>query len=1709
MSTRYVLGVKIRDVGPAELFRARRVADAMPVVVKLAGDHATPAQLARLRHEQTIFELVQGKGIARSLGLERVRDALALVIEDPGDRSLDALVGIGRHDVARFLDLAVAMTEIVEIVHRKQVIHKDIKPHHFFVSAGDRLALVDFGVATRLAHEDRRAFGVDRLEGTLAYMSPEQTGRMNRVLDRRTDLYSLGVALYELATGVLPFRTDDPLELVHSHIARTPTPPYAVAPEIPRIVSDIIMRLLSKVAEDRYQDAAGLRFDLQRARVDPTPFALGEQDFSDELRISQKLYGREAETAALVAAFDRVRAGAGELVLVWGDAGVGKSALVNELRGAGHFVSGRFDPVGRAVPYAAIAAACGELVRSILTGSAQVLASWRQRLLAAVGVNGRIVAGLVPEIELVIGPQPPVAELEPSESQNRFEAVFHAFLGAFMPLAMFLDDLQWADVASLRLIRTLLVNRPVGHVLVVGAYRDNEVDAAHPLALALAELRKDGAAVGAIELRPLGADDVRRWLADSLGGDRDAIGELAAIAVRKTHGNPFFLSQFLTTLAKDGVLVFDTDARRWTWNVARVEDTLVTDNVVDVMIGRLRRLAPPTQRALSLAACIGHTFDTEMLSAIAETADVATLLWEPLRDGLVRGSDEASYAFSHDRVREAAYALLAETDKQATHLRIGRLITARSGDHAFDIVNHMNRGAALIASREERLALARMNLSAARRARAAAAYATALELVSVCVALLGGDRWGDTHNIAFAAQLVIAECEFLTARFDDAFASVAVAEQRARTVVERAAALDLRMLILLNLNRMHEAAAVGVDGARLLGSDMPPLGSELGPAIGAEIAAIQAALAGRTPEELIDLPTMTDPEKRALVAMHHRLNPAAIQTDGKLMVLNILKAVNLSLRHGIAPVSCYFFTSYGLLMAAQGQLDLAYRFGRLGIRLDLAGDNRSIDAPTHMVFAAFCAFWRRPITESLDYHRRALGMSVENGNHIYVGYCSTFLSLYRFFAGDNLDDIRAEGRKFAERLARLGDKVNPNILEIIERAAAALNGETAGRGTLDGDGFDSEAAAARVLATGNPHMISTTFTVRAIVSYLAGDLAAAWSRLATLQSVPGNYVGPQIAVYRALVLASRIVTGEAADPVADLSQLRAHGDQLRAFAESSPATFGHLAELVAAEISAIAGDHDAALGHYDKAIALAIENESQLFEALANELCGKFLLRWRGPKLARTYLAEAHDAYRRWGAPAKAQELAGYVVAARRPVGEVRAEQIDMLAVVRASQALSTEIVLARLIDSLMSVVIEQAGAQKGCLLLVRDGRLWVEGMAGTAAEPTGFARFALDAGDAVLPRSVIGYVQRTHDKVLLGHAERTSLFSADPYLDRAGAPRSLLCLPLLRQRELIGILYLENSLTGDAFSPDRVGLLDVLAAQAAISVENATLYDELERRVADRTRELEASVRTIQENQAQLVEAERKAAVAHYEREMTIARQIQTSILPRTPRIRGFDVAASMVTASEVGGDYYDVVPVDDGGFWLGIGDVSGHGLNAGLMMMMLQSGLAALMRDGTGEDPARLVCQVNRMLYENMRVRLGSADFATLALFRFHPDGRFAIAGAHEETLVWRARTRRLERLPIEGVWVGIAQAIEPKIRSREHRLDEGDFIVAYTDGIIEAKIGPEQFGIERLERQIEQLHGESAETICRSVFRTITEIAPELTDDRTLLVIRRATA
>ncbi len=1257
----------LRQTPATSVYQARRKRDGARVVLKLAnGEFPTAVALARLRHEHAILMwLSELPSVVKAPALEKCGNGLALVLEDAGQRSVKTLIESGSLNLRQRLELAVQMAGAVEALHQRHVIHKDLQPDHFLIDEAGALRLIDFGTATRLSLETPSIS--DAFEGTLAYMSPEQTGRMNRFVDRRSDLYSLGVSLYELFTGTRPFVSDDPLELVHCHIAKTPRAPHETRPDVPKVLSAIVMKLLSKAAEARYQDAGGLRADLETClsavleQGDVADFDLGRADASRELRIPQKLYGRSEQLAALHASFERARAGGAELLLIKGSSGTGKSALVHELNKAlvreGVVVSGKFDQLSRNVPYAPIVQGCRQLVRKVLAQPPAKLDAWRDRISRALGSNGRLVVELVPELEAVIGPQPAVPDLGPSESQHRFETTFLNFLEVFASddhtLVFFLDDLQWADAASLRLVQLMMTSPNAGHALLIGAYRDNEVDSHHALALALSGLAKAGAKTQEIELRPLDRSQVTELLAETLRATPAAVAELAGLTHKKTLGNPFFVGQFLKALHTEGLVVFDAGARAWKWDAGGIDSKMVTDNVVDFMLAKLGELPAASRRLLELAACIGHEFDRETLCIISERApaEVVASLWDALSLGLVLPLDanyrydtapdavdaaslNARYRFLHDRVQQTAYSLVDRSNREAVHLRIARLILAARGgepnpDELFLVVDHLNIGAPQITDAAERKLLADLNLRAGIRARDAAAYGAASKLLESCVSALGEDPWSADYDTAYRAFLTKAECEFSSARTDDSFRSLAELEKRARTALDRAAAGALKTSMLTTLNRLEEAVACGADTIRDLGIDIPRDRDAMGPAVGAGLGAVVKALEGRNLDDIVEMPLLQDPVKLAFLDLVFRLVPSTFQSDQTLLALLLCKATGLMLEEGNAPSAPHLYVTFSLIYGgATKDVKTAFGIARAAIALNdrLQGRSGAASA-THFVYGVFVAHWWRPLAESLDHIERAMKAGLETGDLPHVGYAATYSVVYRYYGGERIEELEARSRSVLALHRRNEDALNLVTVTVYRQAFAALRGETLTRETLATAEISEEELLRRLGP--NQSGLSMFHLLKAQVFYFAGAyraaIAAATASEALHEYTRGMLADIERVFFRALATGQLLKSSRGEERDELIVALEKDVATLGALPEGSLHNGTHRQALARAELAAALGQYDTALGLYESAIASARENGFMHHQAIANELCGLFHLQRGRQALARAHLTEAQQ----------------------------------------------------------------------------------------------------------------------------------------------------------------------------------------------------------------------------------------------------------------------------------------------------------------------------------------------------------------------------------------------------------------------------------------------------------------------------------------------------
>ena len=1462
-------------------------------------EHPAPAVLDRLAHEYELRDELDAAWATKPLEFVREQGQAILLLQDPGGEPLDRHIGPPM-GLEVFLRLAVALSVALGRLHGRGLVHKDIKPTNVLVNvSADQVWLTGFGIASRLPRERQSPVPPEFLEGTLAYMAPEQTGRMNSSIDSRSDLYSLGVTLYQMLTGSLPFTASDPMEWVHCHIARNPISPGERLKNVPAAVSAIIMKLLAKAAGDRYQTAAGLEHDLLRClsevRGQIDAFPLGERDVPDRLLIPEKLYGREREIGALLASFGRsLNSGAPELVLVSGYSGIGKSSVVNELHkllvpAHGLFASGKFDQYKRDIPYSTLAQAFQSLIRSLLGKSDSELAEWREAFREALGPNGRLMTDIVPELKLIIGDQPTVPELLPRDAQRRFQAVFRRFLAVFArpghPLALFLDDLQWIDSGTLDLLEDLLTQPDVQHLMLIGAYRDNEVKSGHPLIRKLEAIRNAGAVLHEIILAPLAREDLGRLIGDALHCEPESVAALAELIHEKTAGNPFFANQLISALVEEGLLAFDHSAGHWSWDLNRIHAKAYTDNVADLMVGKLIRLPVETQQALQHLACMGKSAEFALLEMASQqsTEEMQGQLWQAIRAGLIFRS-EHSYTFLHDRVQEAAYSLIPEQARAKAHLQIGRLLATRIApeereEAIFEIVNQLNRGASLMTLQEEREKLAELKLIAGKRAKASFAYASALTYLAAGAAACSFNaaplpNWAEEScapsggvgrafrtppspsnrapELTFTLELHRADCELRTGELSSADERLGALAARTYDTVQRAAVASRRVDLYSLLGAVDRAVAVGLEFLRHVGIEWPAHPTEM--EARREYERIWSQFGSRTIGEFIDLPLMQDPVSLATLDVLMSLGSPTYFTDENLWALINCRALSISLERGYSDATPTKFATVGLQAGYRfGEYDAGYRLAKMACDLTERRGLKRLAGRTYAMFALVVP-WTRPVREVIDSARRGFEMANEQGDPTFAAYACGNIAASRLAAGDPLEQVESEAADALEfartvRFEFVADKIFPRLALV-----RTLRGKTVKFGSLDAGGFTERSFEERLTDHPSRAPPECFYWIQKLQArFFAGDYASAieaankvrkWLSTSKLLSI---YLWDAAEYHLYAALSRAACCGPLGSDSYDEHReaLAAHDAQLRAWAVNCPENFENRVALVGAEIARIEGCELDAERLYERAIGSARANGFIHNEAIAYELAARFYAARGFKQISDLYLQNARYGYLRWGATGKVRQLDETYPDLRLedslpgPTSTMAApvEHLDLATVIKVSQAVSSEIVLENLIDTLMRTAIAQAGAERGLLILPGGKEPRIEAKATTSGDTVTVCLVDEAVIERVLPESVLHYVLRTREIVILDDAAAQSPFDVDSYIRRRQV-RSILCLPLLNQAKLIGVLYLENNLTPRVFAPARISVLKLLASQAAIALENAHLYRDL----AEREKQLTAT---------------------------------------------------------------------------------------------------------------------------------------------------------------------------------------------------------------------------------------------------------------------------
>ncbi len=1528
------------------VYRGIRKSDRQSVIIKiLSNPNPTFNELVQFRNQYTITRDLQHPHIVQPLALERYGNGYALIMPDLGEISLSDYWQIGDRTLKDFLQVAIPLTEALHYLNQHNIIHKDIKPANILIHPETQhITLIDFSIASLLPKEQQQLIHPQVLEGTLSYISPEQTGRMNRGIDYRTDFYSLGITFWELLTGELPFYSTDPMELVHCHLAKTPQPldinRTGDGQEIPAVISQIVLKLIAKNAEDRYQSALGIQRDLEQCLHQLeyvgkiTGFEIGQRDICDRFIIPEKLYGREIAVQTLLDTFARVSEQGTEMMLVAGFSGIGKTALINEThkpitKKNGYFIKGKFDQFQRNIPLSAFVQGLQDLMMQILSESDAQLNHWKTEILKAVGDNGQVLIDVIPELEQIIGKQSPAPELSGIAAQNRFNLLFEKFITLFAhpdhPLVLVLDDLQWVDSASLQLIKTLMNSNLC--LLLLGAYRDNEVSPVHPFILLVEDLKNQSKTVTTLTLEPLDFRDLNQWIADTLQCSINPSKPLTQFIQRKTKGNPFFTTQFLKILYEDNHITFNYDRGHWEADLVAINDLSLTDDVVEFMSQKLQKLPNALQSILKIASCIGHSFDLSTLITVTNHLKINTLqsLWKIVQEGLIILPDK-SYKFQinlnlledpedplffpslqevntghcrflHDRVQQAAYALIPDREKPGIHYQIGKLLLDQTPleerrEHVFTIVNQLNYGILFISDQQEKDQLAQLNLIACRKARSGAAHQAVKEYAEIGLKLLSASGWTRTYALTLELHEFAAESSAILADYQSMDQWINQVIHRAKKWADKLDSHIIKMQALTTQNLLLEAIAYGESLLQQLGVSFP---QEVTPEIlNQEIQEINEIISDRTLEELLKLPPMVDADKLAMMKIAVRMIPACYIASSPLFPLLACLQTKLSLQYGNSTISSTGYADYGIfVLTFQDDVATSNLFSQLAYQLAEQETDKNIRAVTFVPVGLYLHHYQFHLRESLPIFQAGYQAALEVGKLEYMGMHSQGICVNSYWSTCSLVDLESQVQAYIEMSKNLKLTLTAKYCTVIGDTIQFLLNKPS-EITLK---FPENKEKKISLIWGIDSQDKTgkfyIYLHRATLAFMLEKLELAHSDILNAKEYKAGGMASICEagyyLYHSLILLSRY-SEFSSEKDEILEQVQQNQKRLELWSAHAPMNFLHKWQLVEAEKHRVLGKNYQAGDYYDRAISGAREQKYLQEEALGNELAAKFYLNWGKDKVATAYMQEAYYGYARWGAQVKTEQLAADYVQLLRPilnsshsilesdrVSKTHAKfstlsttspVLDLISVIKASRSISESIELNTLLGKLMHIVLENAGADTGGLIL-HQSENW-QTVAYYTQSSCQIHRSRLEETER-LPQSIINTVKRTQKPILINNLGRENNFLKDPYWDDF-SPKSLCCIPMFYKQQLMGILYLENNFSTDAFTPERIDTLNLLTAQAVICLENAQLYQRLEEsnqtlenKVSQRTEELEEKNRHLQETleelqrtQNQLIHAEK-----------------------------------------------------------------------------------------------------------------------------------------------------------------------------------------------------------------------------------------------------------
>ena len=1525
-------------------------------------------EIQSFKNEYDILQNLEIEGVRKAITYRYENNQHQILLEYIKGSNIKDFFLLNDQTIAQKITVFIKLCEILGNVHQAGIIHKDINPRNILISDNQEVYIIDFGISSRFTLRQTNLGNPEQLQGTLHYISPEQTGRMNRSVDYRTDLYALGATFYELLTEKKLFEDTDPLDLIYSHLAKKPKKISLINPDIPNVLSNIILKLLGKNPEDRYQSALGLAQDLQKCipflkrKQKLLEFELGMEDFSGTLQIPEKLYGREQETKIILDSFERVlHQGYLGITLVAGYSGTGKSVLVNEThklltKAKGYFISGKFDQFQRNIPFLAWIQAFQNFIDLILTENEETLNYWKNTIQNAIGDNGAVLTEVIPNLELVIGQQPEVTALSGQEAQNRFNYVIQNFIKSIAnvehPLVIFIDDLQWADWASLNLLKILSTNPDDIYLFFVGAYRSNEVTPANPLFSIIDEVKKESVNVNQIEVGNLSEASVLAMLSDTLHLPKsDDLSELNRLILSKTQGNAFFTNQFLKKLYEEQLIQFDFDQKRWIWDNTKIASANFTDNVVEFMAEKIYKLPKTTQELLELAACIGNKFNLDTLSIIAQKETIKADLDQAILEGLIFPNEDGNYKFAHDRLQQAAYSLIPEGQKQAIHLKIGTLLyhslsEEKIQENVFDIVNHYNTAQDILSVEEKAIALV-LNQKAGERAKTSVSFETMLNYTLQCQKFLSQNPWEHDYDRTFAIYMLLAEAESLNNHFDNAEKYVYEIFQKAQTTYQKVES----MLLLISQKTLEakyeEALKLSKECFQLLGIEIPNERENM-----EDNASILQPLLEKI--QNFDLYSIknennADEVKLALQLASISFSPAYFTGKWTYYFFITSKTIELSIQHGNASYSALCFSIFGLLTTSLGKPKLGHRLGIYALHLAKYFENKGMIAVVSHVMAISLNNWVKPLQEAKHFSLTGVQLGFEAGNIVFANQSIFSYVCNVFTEGNNLRLLKTEIQdKYLGLTTKYHDDLALFICSGILYIIAKLQNNPSLSLDIYGENLTEDAFLEKCKAEKAIMPLTIYFTYKAQQLYILEDYQEASFLLSEIESLGGFALINRTTVeinhnfYSSLVSLARYE--ENTDE--SLKELCLEKQKtLQSWVENCPENFLHKYQLVEAEIAKVEKkDWHIVLELYEQAIENARKYDFIQDAALANECCGKYLLQMEKHKYASIHLLEAYQLYKQWGAQAKLTQMEvkyahillkqqldiSHTITSNKTIHAtvnnssttISTQTIDEETILKATQALSQKVRLKDLVQEILFLLTHNSGANKITLLRKENKKWWIE-----ADQENGenliFETVELEGYDNI-PQPLLKFVLRTQKFVLEDDILENSKFAEFPYF-KTKQSKSVLVLPIQHKGETVALLYLENNLNIGVFTGKRYNLVNALATQLAISMENTLLYESLEQKVEERTEELNIAYQEIKMKNDNITDS------------INYAQRIQKAILPDINKIHD-TLPESFIFFQPrdiVSGDFYWFYETSDI-ILVATVDCTGHGVPGAFMSMI-----------------------------------------------------------------------------------------------------------------------------------------------------------------------------